>query len=277
MRISHSKIELYNQCPKKYQFTYIDKLTPDKTFSPLLFGSACDKAFNYLLLRKKRNKVIYNNTAKAILLKEMSKWQGQNEFVFFKNEVSPACAVEDDPEGNQIRAHAELCETGKLMIDTYVKDILPLFKEVNAVQVRKDIPNEEGDSLTLIVDAVVTLQDGRKLTLDNKTTSSIKKSYPDGCVKKSQQLAIYTEYAETRTAGYIVLQKRPENGIITWQLITDDVPEEQSEKAFEKVDKTLRAIKKEEFPKNEKSCFKFGRCAFFAYCKYGSKKGIIKK
>lgn len=278
MRISHSQVELYNTCAYKWFLYYREGYRADKTFTPLLFGQSIDATLNYILIRKKRKHIIHRSTAKSIFQKYMNQWSGQNELVFFKNEFPEDQYIEDDPDGNQMRCWQYLCEVGNLMIDTYIDEILDLFEEILSVQTKRKIPNEEGDILVLIVDFRAKLKDGRIVTIDNKTTSNIKRNYPMTSVSKSNQLSIYVEYENNNTAAYLILQKRIENGKIVWKLIVDEIPEVQIEKAFSNIDTVLNGIKREEFPKNEKNCFMYGKpCIFWNACKKNNFKDLIKK
>lgn len=49
-KLSHSQTAKYQQCPKSYQYHYIDKLRSNVTSAALLFGSALDSALNVVLL-----------------------------------------------------------------------------------------------------------------------------------------------------------------------------------------------------------------------------------
>jgi hypothetical protein len=278
MNISHSKVELFNTCGFKYKLKYIDKLEADKTYTPLLFGGAVDQALNYLLIQTKNNKPIDMHHAKSILIDEMYKWSGQNELVFFKSEMPEDEFIEGDYEGNQIRVWNYLCKIGQMMLDVYVEEIIPLFDSIVDVQITKNIKNEDGDNLVLIMDFIGKLKDGRILVVDNKTSGDIKKAYPKTAVKNSQQLAIYTEHMDSRLAGYIALSKKLKDGKIEWKMVVDEVPEEQSQKAFDKIDSTLRSIKNNEFDKNPKSCFSFGRkCEYWDMCKKDDSTGLVKR
>lgn len=278
LRLSHSKVELYNQCGYKFKLKYIEKFDADKTYTPLLFGSSVDEALNLLLLQMKNKQPIDAQAAKDVFLQKMSAWTGQNELMFFKNEMPANMFIEDDSEGNQQRVFAYLKVIGQKMIDTYVAEILPLFEEVLDVQIKREIENKEGDVFVLVVDFTAKLKDGRVVTFDNKTTSNIKKNYPEHAVLKSQQLSLYTEYETSRLAGYLVLQKALDNDKVVWKMLIDSIPEEMVDTAFEKVDNALRAIKREEFPKNEKSCFAYGKkCEYWDACKRGNYKGLIKR
>lgn len=277
MNISHSKIELYSTCPAKYAFKYNHRLEPDKTFCALLFGISIDRALNYMLTRTKHKHIVSEVATRAIFLKSMSAWKGQNELIYFKNEAPTD--IGDYPEEDQQKAvWNHLISVGNSMIYTYIGEIMPLFKEIISVQTRKEIPNAEGDTLVLITDFTARLHDNRIVTFDNKTTSDVKKNYGKSSVAKSQQLAIYTEFEESRLAGYIALSKVIKPGIKAWDMVIDTIPEENVEKAFNKVDDVLRSIKREEFPKNEKSCFSYGKkCDYWGICKNNSMYGLIEK
>jgi hypothetical protein len=275
MKISHSKTEAYTLCPLKYKFQYVDKLSIDKTFTPLLFGAAVDRALNYVLIRKKRRHAVSIDVAKKIFLKHMNTWTG-NELVYFKNEAPVGIEhIPDDKKQTYVWEH--LCKVGQAMLQTYYDEILPMFAEILSVQTRREIPNDVGDTLILITDFTARLHDGRVVVFDNKTTTDLKRNYGPTSVAKSQQLAIYTEFEESKLAGYIALSKKlKDDGTASWTHVIDTVPEEQVEAAFNKVDTALRGIKSESFPPNEKACFSFGRkCEFYNLCKYNNDSGII--
>lgn len=277
LRVSHSQVELYNQCSYKYKLQYKDRLTPDKTFSALIFGQSLDQALNYILIRTKHNHVVYPTTAKLILLKFMENWKGANELVYFKSEA-PEGIDELDPIDQQWAVWHNLISIGYMMIDTYIAEILPKFKKILSVQTKRVIPNEAGDSLVLITDFTAELQDGRVAIMDNKSSSDIKRQYGKNSVKKSQQLAIYSEFEDGRLAGYVALQKKLVDGKIAWTMVVDEVPEEMKEQAFQRVDDALNSIKAEVFPRNEKNCFMYNkRCEFWSLCKKGDTTGLVKR
>lgn len=278
MNISHSKVELYNQCGMKYRFKYIDKLDVNKTFTPLLLGSAIDSALNYVLIQTKVRQPIDIQKAKDIFQQEMNKWHGQNELVFFKSEAPDNVNDFKPGKDQEWVVWNHLYSIGLMMLDTYVKEIVPLFDEVIDVQITKKVDNAEGDTLVLVVDFVAKLKDGRIITFDNKTAGDIKKSYPKNSVQKSQQLAIYNEFADSKIAGYIVLQKKLVDDAIKWEIITGEVPIEKTEEAFNRVEDALTGIKQQDFNKNFKNCYAFQRqCEYYKYCHFGNEKDIIKK
>lgn len=282
MRISHSRVELYSLCGQKYKFKYVEKLEANKTYTPLLFGSAIDRALNYVLTRTKHGHTLSEEVALALFHNSMKQWSGQNELVYYKNECpdmhgdAPFGSLDDEQQ--QYAVWANLCDVGEAILSTYQKEIVPLFAEILSVQSKKIVPNEDGDELVLITDFMARLHDGRVVVFDNKTTGDVKKSYPKTSVAKSQQLAIYTEFEETNLAGYIALQKKLKDGKVVWAMIIDGVPEAMTAQAFDKIDEALRGIKRGEFEKNLKACFSFGRlCEYKKYCQYGDDTGLVRK
>lgn len=275
-KISHSRTELYSSCGKKYYFKYVEKLEPNNTPLALLFGLAIDKSINYLLTQFKKKKKISLKRANTIFLKEMGKWTGQNELIYFKNELPDGY----DPEGktmleNQLAAFENMKIIGQMMLETYNSDILPLFDEIIDIQIEKKINNEDGDTLSLVVDFIVKLKDGRLVLMDNKTSS---KPYKDDSVKTSPQLALYSEYFENKYCGYIVLLKKLKDGKIAHQVLVDEISEEFTQSVFDGLEEKMGMIKAEIFEKNEKNCWSFGkRCPYWDACKKNDISGLIKR
>lgn len=278
MYISHSQVELYNTCPHKYYLMRVEKWSPDKTYSALLFGVAIDAALNYILRRAKRKHPIYATTAARIFQKYLSAWKGQNELVYFKNEAPATDEFnEAGDEEKQWLVFNNLNSIGQAILNVYIEEILPKLGTILSVQTKRFIPNQNGDKLILITDFRARLPDGREVTFDNKTSSDIKKYYGPSCVKKSDQLAIYTEYEDSKLAGYIALSKKLVDGKIGYEIRIDEIEEDKVEQVFDRIDDSLRAIANKEFPKNEKSCWSFGRkCEMWDLCKKGKTSGLIK-
>lgn len=53
IRLSHTQVSKYLECPRKWKHHYIDRIRPDGLGSALFLGIALDEAFNRLLLDKK--------------------------------------------------------------------------------------------------------------------------------------------------------------------------------------------------------------------------------
>lgn len=54
MRLSKTALEMYKECPRKFQLHYIENWRSKLQDSPLFFGTAIDEALNCLLLTKKK-------------------------------------------------------------------------------------------------------------------------------------------------------------------------------------------------------------------------------
>jgi hypothetical protein len=275
-RISNSKLDTYQQCPRKYKFKYLERVQADITRSPLLFGSAMDSALNFIL-ECIRDEVPYSiEQACNIFDHEMRKWKGQNTLDYFKNEL-PELPDRDGMSVEEVEEAVwqEMCRRGINAIFVYEKEILPHIAKVLEVQTKGELQNEEGDTFEFVVDAVVQLTDGRVVLLDNKTSSS---KYPKNKVIKSQQLSLYLEsYPNIKYAGYAVLIKNPDKVGITHQFMVDEIPEETTAASFKLLEDTLLAIKQEKFPCNYKSCKAFGKpCEYERACSYGDYTGLVK-
>jgi hypothetical protein len=275
VNLSHSKVELYKLCPRKYKYQCVDKLEAETQSSPLLFGIAIDNALNYILECKKDNKQIDVDKAKKLFQSFMNLWDKKEDLIFFKSEIPEEDFVEDDDKGNQERAWSNLCKIGPMMIDAYVEDILPRLKSVKAIQVRRKVENNEGDYFRLVIDLIAEINDGRTVVFDNKTAS---RKYPKTAVKKSVQLATYTEFEDTVYAGYIVLVKKPKDGKIVIQFMVDEVPEELTNQVFNDIALVTQKIKDGDFRKNTKACWVYGKqCEYYNLCFNGKMDGLRKR
>lgn len=54
IQLSNTKIDMYELCPKKYKYHYIDYIRQTWIDSPLFYGLALDEALNRILLEKKK-------------------------------------------------------------------------------------------------------------------------------------------------------------------------------------------------------------------------------
>lgn len=92
-----------------------------------------------------------------------------------------------------------------LMLDAYVRDIVPKIDSVTAVQKQVELKSDCGSSLIGYVDAIVRFKgDTEDTVVDNKTSSS---PYTEDQVKNSQQLSLYTYALGLKKAAYAVMQK----------------------------------------------------------------------
>lgn len=277
IRLSNTQIDLYETCPKKYFFRYRQNLKGDYTATPLLFGSAIDNALNYILESIRDKKEWSKEVAIEAFHNKMCEWDGQNRLDFFKNEVPPELLdIYDEGDPDHWEAVWEhIYKRGLNCLDTYINDVLPLIESVGHVQNKGVITNADGHEFVYVIDFIAKLKDGRTVLFDNKTASA---KYPKNKVVTSQQLSLYLEsFPDIKYCGYIVLIKDPgrEKGM-KFQILVDEIPEETKVKSFDKLDKTLYSVSREEFPCNYKSCKKFNKhCEYSRACQYNDFTGLI--
>lgn len=187
-----------------------------------------------------------------------------------------------------------LYRKGLLMLTAYRKNVLPFISKVIASQETINLENQDGDTITGIVDLVAEIDGYGTVIFDNKTSSM---RYKDDSVKTSEQLALYVNALypkyKTNQAGYIVLNKQVKKNRIKickscgynggntraktcdaliddkrcsgeWdetinpeigvQIIIDTIDEEMQDKIIEVFDLTTEKIKAKAFDKNLNSC-----------------------
>lgn len=239
-RISHSSVRLYAQCSKRYKLHYVDKLRPNVISGALLFGSAIDTALNDLLVNKDTekaktvflaafeyqaingiktylptaNNVVYAKTDfDAELIPNLDTKTIQGEFDKLsdrKNQVGFENLSAGEKNEYAILNWKALYNKGRIMIDTYAREILPQIKQVLAIQKHIALKNDQGDEIIGYVDLIVEWKDGKRYILDNKTST---RDYDPDSASKSQQLLLYhhickDEYKIDGGIGFIVLYKQ---------------------------------------------------------------------
>lgn len=304
LRLSHSQISTYNTCPFKYYLQRVKRLRPNYTKSSFLFGSAIDatveemlkrlgEEFNYqevFLEAFNLDTVKVNNKTykgdEALLRVQFSGRDIQEELIeevypdFLKEckakaKKNKALNREEQLKYNDL-AYACLIQKGLLIIEELYKWINENVVEVHEIQKKVEIENDLGDSFVGYLDFVVTLTDGRKVLIDLKTSSDIKKYYPEGCVEESDQLAIYAQEVEVEDAAYLAVDKtiRKKEPRVRLAFVEGKITEEQLDETFDYIAEATMEIKEGNFEKNENGCYAFGKCEYYNFCHYGSKKGL---
>lgn len=243
-KLSYSKINTYNTCPRKYYLQYEEKLQEEVKGSALLFGTAFDKAIEAVLKnREVDEKKVFDffwsrqhiNGREETLSGSLLVNYTTNDFDldilhpidfnFFKVK-----AKELLDSNNWLKSYYECLENkkkktwskeenkflnaccwlslmrkGHLMLEANRTEILPLFKDVIGTQIPIRLDSESGDSVSGFIDCVVVLQDGTKCLLDYKTSSI---EYEDDSVRNSNQLSLYAYAHGINFCGYAVFNKR---------------------------------------------------------------------
>lgn len=202
-----------------------------------------------------------------------------------------------------------------LMLDAYVRDIVPEITQVIAVQKKVELKSDSDDTVIGYIDAIVKLKGhDEPIVLDNKTAAM---PYDSEDVKFSHQLALYCYTLDIKKAAYAVMLKnivlnrvkvcsvcehKPEAGnraktcdntiegkrcgrewIETFkpsastQLFIDDVPEETQDLIVNNVADVNEAIHAKIYPQNLNSChMQYGsKCPYFDKCWKGKDDNLI--
>ena len=265
-RLSFSAREKYELCPYKYYLHYVMRYRSSLQSSALCFGNALDIALNNLLEGKQDYHEVFDS--------EWSKYKDVS-IDYYKSDLDTSLLSEQELALSiQEQNFLSLSRKGHKLLDAYKKEILPAIKKVISIQEEINICgyNEDGEvtddsiygKLDLI--AMIETESGQivRALLDNKTTSE---PYPKNAVQKKDQLALYAAgFSDIEWFGYLTLNKKN----YKTQIILDKIGEDRKEEVLSKFITTLDNIKKENFEKNKKSCYSFGRrCEFYTHCHEG--------
>lgn len=286
MKLSYSGNLMYQECPRKFKYKYIDKIKEKTKSSALLFGGSLDQALNCLLLTKKKNlteeeQKLITKSPIDIFLQAFSDESLPIDYSY--SDIDPTIFDDTDFLTNLIDhwktfkikdeeftsyAKRSLFKKAKLFLESYENEVLPQIVEVYKVQTKIELPNEDGDSLIGGLDFTALFNDGKIYVVDNKTTST---SYKDDSASTSDQLAIYSEAEQNENVMYITIDKklRKKNPRVKIKLIRGVITEEKKQEIFDMLGNTLYNIRNEVFDKKEDKgqCFSYGkRCPYFDLC-----------
>lgn len=327
-------------CGESYRLHYIERIRPLTTSSALIFGTAIDNALNNLLLKQENVEQVFLDCLSTVDLNgKKVNTLNCDEINYFKSDYCFEILTEQDiselkddalflglkgvidntlierlnreiKEEARLFRHAcylSLKRKGLMLIDAYRTQILPKITKVHHVQHEFNIVNEEGDSVSGIIDAIVDIEGEGTIILDNKTSG---RPYTKDSVSKSEQLSMYKIATGIEKCGYAVVIKEvklnrkkkclvcdSDNNIktitcnnvinnvrcngelkvtmspsIDTQLIVDKVSEEMQNMVLERASDVNNKIHNKEFVKNEKQCYNwFGnKCPYFDFCKNNS-------
>lgn len=181
-KLSHSKIDKYLECPRKYRNYYVEKIRPINKKSALIYGSVLDTGLNALHQGKTLDE------AKKIFLEEWSKYEKDPEITYSKADVDEILLKHFDINYPGKEGWWSLLYKGYLMLEACVREVLPMIKNVISVQENISFKNDDGDEVNGILDLIVESHQGKIYLMDNKS-SSVK--YADDSPRKSQQLVLY--------------------------------------------------------------------------------------
>lgn len=267
-RLSFSAREKYELCPYKYYLHYVMRYRSSLQSSALCFGNALDLALNDMLTGSQSYHKVFD-----------FEWSKYEPFVdgieYYKSDLDLSLLTEEEQDlPPAMRNFVSLKAKGHKLLDAYKDQVMPRIKNVISIQGEITIVgyDEMGKStddsiygkLDLI--AMIETETGEtvKALLDNKTTSE---PYPKNAVQTKDQLALYAAgFSDIEWFGYLTLNKKN----FKTQIILDKISEVKKNEVLEKFVSTLDRIKDNQFEKNIKSCYAFGRrCEFYTHCHKG--------
>lgn len=279
IKLSHTAKELYKRCPLAYYMHYILGLREKVVGSALPFGSAVDEGLNCLLEGKPINQAlkVFNTHW------EFPKINGNN--IDAKTTKLIRYSKSDTKENLAETPWESLKIKGEMLIKAYEEKIIPDLKSVLSIQKPISIKNSQGDLIRGFADIIVETKDGKKLLIDNKTSS---KAYSKNAVvegDKASQLALYYDHLKDQYnldgAGFYVLEKtiRKTDPRTRIQVLTGVPTDDIIEKTFVEFDEILYDIKMGKFPSNHPNCNMFyGNCICDKYAPSGGHNltGLVK-
>jgi hypothetical protein len=264
-RLSFSAREKYELCPYKYYLHYVMKYRSSLQSSALCFGNALDLALNSLLEGQDDYHSVFDS--------EWSKYETMiGNIEYYKSDLDVSLLKEEEqtlplPMQNFLSLKAK----GHKLLDVYKEQVMPRIKKVISVQGEVTISGyDDAGAITedsiygkLDLIAMIETDSGEvvKALLDNKTTSE---PYPKTAVQTKDQLALYaTGFSDIEWFGYLTLNKKN----FKTQVLLDKIGNDKKELVLEKFISTLDKIKDNQFERNTKSCYAFGRrCEFYTHC-----------
>ncbi len=267
-RLSFSAREKYELCPYKYYLHYVMKYRSSLQSSALCFGNALDLALNSLLEGRDDYHSVFDS--------EWSKYETVIDNIeYYKSDLDVSLLTEEEQTlPNPVQNFLSLRAKGHKLLDVYKEHVMPRIKSVVSIQGEITINGYDDagviteDSIYGKLDLIAMIENDNgevvKALLDNKTTSE---PYPKNSVQTKDQLALYAAgFSDIEWFGYLTLNKKN----FKTQIILDKIPEEKKEQVLEKFISTLDKIKDNQFDKNIKSCFSFGKkCSFYSHCHHG--------
>ena len=250
LKISHSSASDYKRCPELYFLSRVDKVIPKLKGASLYFGGAIDTGLVYLLEQLKAGNTQEGlKNYKDIFLNDKEKgWNLSFDYSgirYSKNDYNASLlesqgtlisawekelgvmhedAVRDQKQrefkkvsDSSQKMYHRLCWLslklkGLLMLEAFVRDMLPKIKKVVAIQHKLTGELEvNGEKVEVVgyIDLICEFEGYDKpIVFDIKTSAMF---YEQDAIKLSEQLILYTsavgEELKTDLAGYMIMIK----------------------------------------------------------------------
>lgn len=171
MKLSHSSVSMYNECPGKWKFKYVDKL-PEKPKHFFSFGKSVHSALEFMYAGDECPTLV------QVLDHYMAKW------------VSEAYKSAADEE----KAKRE----GTKMLAAYYKKFAKAWAKPLCVETKFDITIDHVRVIGYI-DRVDIMPNGKLHIIDYKTG----RMWPDKKAPTSEQLSVYQHALEAMNMGMV--------------------------------------------------------------------------
>lgn len=200
-RLSFSQISKWEFCNVAWKFHYVDRIRPTSIPSPLIYGSAIGKTFEYILKGGyEANKFFDEHWLAQEINGTHTILKDNPNIVYLKSDF-------DEELGSN--AYESLRSKAHLMIQAFIDKFLPLVTKLYSTEEMIELFSGE-DSNIGYCDAVVDMVGyDTPLVIDFKTTG---RKYEENSVRESVQLGqyLYTlgDKYNTKLAGYVVFLKQ---------------------------------------------------------------------
>jgi hypothetical protein len=314
MKLSHSAVNKYIECPYSYKLHYLDKIRSPLEPSALTFGGSIDKAFVQMLspdTTKTPEDIFYEEWQKNHPVRNPNAKFTKSDY---DEDLVNATGLDTFGADDDTLAWLSLQEKGLLMLKALREKLLPQIEEVLSVQEMITLKNQDdsGDEVIGYIDFVIRLKGYDSPIIGDLKTSSI--VYTPESVKESQQLTIYTyaagEKYGTRLAGFFVLSKKIKKNkkkvckscglettvtqtkkcptcstlLITemnpeaeLSIIIDEIPVAKEEEILCTIDQAHKDIKEEKFEQKFSGCTNkyFQKCVYYNLCHNNDAAGLL--
>lgn len=204
---------------------------------------------------------------------------------------------------------------GLLMMEAYIKNIIPQLSEVIEIQKKVDLKNDKGNTILGYIDFIAKIKGSDDIyVIDNKTSASY---YDQDAVSNNPQLGLYAYSQKTNKAAFAVMSKNIKLNKIKvckkcahetsgshktcnnevnnkrchgeWeesynpeaitQFITGEIKEDSQLAILDNYSEVERAVENNIYPKNFSACKNYyGQiCSYYKLCWYGNNDGLEKK
>lgn len=245
--LSHSQINTFKECERKWYLDKVERIRPTYGSSALLFGGAIDEAIEHKLLKKEGDYLEAFQKALAnfkVNGKKITLPEDCDKIKVFAGDIDPDCLEQVDLtadfaaldiEPMEIKDFLEYCKQqrknkeelepveqklfnllafrtmqvkGPMLLEKLSEWIDENVAKVHEVQKKIEMDDGQGNKFIGYLDFIVTLKDGRKLLIDLKTSSNPKQYYPDDSAQNSPQLGIYAENEGLFNVAYLIIDKK---------------------------------------------------------------------